>query len=71
METAKHSWRGLGIRDADKSRTGEASQKVVNSVFETLARTPTIVLKCFSATSEQKYSDWLSVDKMYRFERIF
>ena len=31
----------------------------------------TIVLKCFSATSEQKYSDWLSVDKMYEFERIF
>ena len=41
METTKHSWRGLEIGDADKSRTGEASQKVVNRLFATLARTPT------------------------------
>ena len=37
-----------GVRDADKSRADETSQKVVNRV-----------------------SDWLSLDKMYRFERIF
>ena len=41
LETAKHSWRGLGIRDADKSRAGEASQKVVIRLFATLARIPT------------------------------
>ena len=33
--------RGLGIRDADKSRADETSQKVANRVSETLARTPT------------------------------
>ena len=72
METAKQSWRGLGMRDADKSRTGKASQKVVDRLKDTnLLSRVTIVLKCFSTTSEREYFDWLSVDKMYRFERIF
>ena len=30
-----------GIRDSDKSRAAEASEKVVNRVSETLARTQT------------------------------
>ena len=38
METAKNSWRGLRIRDADKARTGEVS----TLIFEEVVFTTTI-----------------------------